>query len=150
MLQLPQPGSLLGSSSFMKRVQGLSGKPLCLPKPTLTTGASVVIWQVTLSSESQNQRILRWTQTLKCEKYEDLARSHFKDRLKFTAQDYGLLLEPALSKDSGTYSVEVTDNSGKTSKNEVVVTVLGAFWVEEDPLLETSYPEPHLTANPST
>lgn len=147
MLQLPQPGSLLGSSSFMECVQGLSGKPLCLPKPSLMTGASVVIWQVTLSSESQNQRILKWRQTLE---YEDFARSHFKDRLKFTAQDYGLLLQPALSKDSGTYYVEVTDNSGNNYKNQVKVTVLGAFWVEEDPLLETSYPEPHLTANPST
>lgn len=109
------------SSSFMERVQGLSGKPLCLPKPSLTTGALRVIWQVTLSSESQNQRILKWIPSLD---YEDLARNHFKDRLKFTAQDNELLLQPALSKDSGTYSVEVTDDSGNIYKNEVVVTVL--------------------------
>ncbi|XP_049633576.1 natural killer cell receptor 2B4 [Suncus etruscus] len=126
-------GEETGSSSFMKRVQGLSGKPLCLPKPSLKTGARVVIWEVKLSSESQKQRILTWRQN---PKYVNWTLSHFKDRL--TAQDYGLLLQPALSKDSGTYFVEVTDNSGIINKNEVVVTVLGVFWVEEDPLLETN------------
>ncbi|XP_054978664.1 natural killer cell receptor 2B4 isoform X2 [Sorex araneus] len=109
------------ASNPVDHIVGFSGEPIWVHPPIPTTGADGVKWEVMLSRDCQQRRLVTWSHSdLRCDNW---TQSHFKDRLDVLAQNFSILLKTALPQDSGLYCLEVTNKKGEPNKSNVFVTV---------------------------
>ncbi|XP_053463305.1 natural killer cell receptor 2B4 isoform X2 [Nycticebus coucang] len=118
-LKMPQGQGCPGSTSD---VVGLSGQSLQLQPKITQMKIYSVVWKRQLSSPSAYQHILSWENGSK-PKNESLTWTIFNNKFSFRTENLTLLINTAQEQDSGSYCLEVTNESGRvwTAKFQVSV-----------------------------
>ncbi|KAB0386433.1 hypothetical protein FD755_001389 [Muntiacus reevesi] len=107
-------------------VVGISGEPVWLRTPGLQTNIYSVKWRMPSFSESSNYFIWSWKNDSGWTGVRgnlNLTLNHFNQRFNVISKDFTLLIKPAQPQDSGLYTLEVTNHSGKVWIHKFQVSI---------------------------
>ncbi|XP_036129003.1 natural killer cell receptor 2B4 isoform X1 [Molossus molossus] len=100
-----------------------SGTSLQLRPNHTQTGAVAAEWKAVLHSREQNSVIVTWKNVSGSNNVHWKSSSHWKNRIDFRTEDFTLFINASQQPDSGVYILEVTSESGVTSRHKFNVSI---------------------------